>query len=102
MLADLLGVSYGGNLTLSTFCPNLFCKIPLDKLFCTSYAAIMMIEAHNERGKAMASYQFDCKCIYCGNQWTSIRHMQPHTPVPLIRCPQCKREDYYTIASKVE
>ena len=25
----------------------------LDKLFCASYAAIMMIEAHNERGKIM-------------------------------------------------
>ena len=25
----------------------------LDKLFCTSYTAIMMIEAHNERGKIM-------------------------------------------------
>ena len=32
-----MGVSYGGNLTLSTFCPNLFCKIPLDKLVCTRY-----------------------------------------------------------------
>ena len=37
MLADLLGLSCGGNLTLSTFCPNLFCKIPLDKLVCTRY-----------------------------------------------------------------
>ena len=25
----------------------------LDKLFCASYAAIMLIEAHNERGKIM-------------------------------------------------
>ena len=102
MLAFSLGVSYGGNLTLSTFCPKLFRKIGLDKVISASYTQNMLIEATNERGKAMASYQFDCKCSYCGNQWLSIRHVQPHTPVPLIRCPQCKREDYYTIASKVE
>ena len=41
MLADLLGVSCGGNLTLSTFCPNLFCKIPLDKLFHACYILSM-------------------------------------------------------------
>ena len=63
----------------------------------------MMLTTTNKGSKAMASYQFDCKCIYCGNQWMSIRHhIMPHTPLPLIQCPRCKREDYYTVTSKVE
>ena len=50
MLADLLGLSCGGNLTLSTFCPKLFRKIGLDKVISASYTQNMLIEATNERG----------------------------------------------------
>ena len=41
MLADLLGVSCGGNLTLSDFCPKIFCKIPLDNPLRARYAVLM-------------------------------------------------------------
>lgn len=41
MLADLLGVSCGGNLTLFSFCPKVFCKIGLDKLFHACYVLSM-------------------------------------------------------------
>ena len=53
MLADLLGLSCGGNLTLFSFCPKLFRKIGLDKVISASYTQNMLIEANNERIQIM-------------------------------------------------
>lgn len=57
MLADLLGLSCGGNLTHQTFCPDLFCKIPLDKLFHARYTLHTLLLT-----------------LFCrGQQWTTKR-----------------------------
>jgi len=41
MLADLLGLSCGGNLTLFSFCPKIFRNKPLDNLFRARYSLLM-------------------------------------------------------------
>ena len=40
-MANSLGVYCGGNLTLSSFCPKIICKIPLDKLSHACYSLLM-------------------------------------------------------------